>query len=374
MSTRTIRIENDGAIRTIVRSVGPTGPPGPAGTPGSMTGPTGATANAIALFNGTTGAVLKDSTVLLSALATVAALTAGLATKQDKETGKGLSTNDFTNALKAKLDAIGSGTFRGAYPSLPDLQADVPAGDPGDYAHIEVSGDPLVVYHWDEENSEWATGVDLSGKVDKVTGKGLSTNDFTNAYRDMLATAVQTTTFEAAYDAIEAAAADFQAHVDAAYNPHPGTFAGIGIANGSTAQAVTNGTTPVVVTSFNTAAGFNEIASDAVSNKVNNRIELTRAGRYKVDWSLSLSAGTSNLQAFGAVVVGGTAVTSGRAMTKLDTSGEVHFLGGTAIIDVASVAGTDGHVQLAYWHSHGGSVNLTAVYAGLIVTRLGDTA
>lgn len=374
MSTRTIRIENNGALRTIVRSIGPTGPQGPQGVPGSMTGPTGATADAIALFNGTTGALLKDSTVLLSALATAAALTSGLATKQNTEAGKGLSTNDFTNVLKAKLDAIGSGTFRGAYPSLADLQADVPAGDPGDYAHIEVSGTGLVVYHWDEENSEWSTGVDLSGKVDKVTGKGLSTNDFTNAYRDMLATAVQTTTFEAAYDALEAAAADFQAHVDAAYNPHPGTFAGIGLNNGSTAQAVANGTTPVVVTTFNTAAGFNEFANDAVSNKTNNRVEITRTGRYKVDWSLSLSAGTNNIQAYGAVMVGGTAAASGRAGTKLHTSGEVSFLGGTAVIEVASVAGTDGHVQLGYWHNHGSSVDLTALFAGLIVTRLGDVS
>jgi hypothetical protein len=34
------------------------------------------------------------------------AVHAGLATKVDKETGKGLSTNDFTNALKTKLDGI----------------------------------------------------------------------------------------------------------------------------------------------------------------------------------------------------------------------------------------------------------------------------
>lgn len=35
-----------------------------------------------------------------------AVIDAALATKQDKEAGKGLSTNDFTNALKSKLNAI----------------------------------------------------------------------------------------------------------------------------------------------------------------------------------------------------------------------------------------------------------------------------
>lgn len=55
--------------------------------------------------------------------------------KVDKETGKGLSANDYTNADKAVVDGV------------PDALAD---------------------------------------KVDKVTGKGLSANDFTSAYKDQL--------------------------------------------------------------------------------------------------------------------------------------------------------------------------------------------
>ena len=53
-----------------------------------------------------------------------------------KETGKGLSTNDFTNEYKSKLDGL--------------------------------------------------QNVDISGKVDKVEGKGLSTNDFTNEYKQKI--------------------------------------------------------------------------------------------------------------------------------------------------------------------------------------------
>ncbi len=56
--------------------------------------------------------------------------------KVDKVPGKGLSTNDYDNAAKAKVD------------SLP-------------------------------ENP----GTKLAGKVDKLEGKGLSTNDFTNEYK-----------------------------------------------------------------------------------------------------------------------------------------------------------------------------------------------
>ena len=62
-----------------------------------------------------------------------------LAGKVDKVTGKGLSTNDFTNAYKDAVDSLQT--------SVTSLQ---------------------------------------SGKVDKVTGKDLSTNDFTNAYKDKL--------------------------------------------------------------------------------------------------------------------------------------------------------------------------------------------
>lgn len=371
-STRTIRIENSGATRTVVRNNGPEGPEGPAGPAGSMTGPGSATADAIALFNGTTGNVLKDSAVLLSALATASALTAGLAGKQDTVAGKGLSEQDFTTALKAKLDALGTATYRGSYTTLANLEAAVPAGNAGDYAHVQVLGTDLKVYHWDSTNGVWQPGVDLSGKVDKVTGYGLSKNDFTDAYLAMLTTAVQTTTFEAAFDALDPIAADIAAHIASPFDPHPSTFAGIGLDAGVDTQSVPNSTTTALV-AFGAGDGFNELSNDAVSNKTDNRVEITRTGRYKVDWSLSVSVGSNNVQLYAGILKGGTLIASGQASTKLATASDVHFMGGTAVIDVASVAGTDGHLKMAVWHSHGGSVNVTPVYAGMIAVRLGDS-
>jgi hypothetical protein len=372
-TTRTIRIEGSGNQRTIVRPVGPPGPAGVAGTPGTMTGPVGATANAIVLFNGTTGSVVKDSTVTLSSLATTAAVTAALALKQDAEAGKGLSQQNFTTTLKAKLDALGTATYKGSHATLSDLAAAHPAGAAGDWAHVEVLGTELKVYHWDDVNDSWSVGVDLSGKVDKVAGKGLSTNDFTNLAALNLSTAVQTTTFDAALAGINDVVADFVAHESSPFNPHPSTFGGIGITQGVTSQAILNGSTAVALTVFNTAQGFNDVSNDCTSDKVNNRIAITRTGRYKVDWSMSVSAGTNNIQVYGAVIRDGTAYSSGQAGTKLDTSTDVHFLGGTAIIDISSVAGTDGHLRLGLWHSHGGSVDLTPKFAGLVVVRLGDS-
>ena len=72
--------------------------------------------------------------------------------KVDKVTGKGLSTNDFTTALKTKLDNLEN------------------------YDDTEVKQD---IEDLDE------------AKVDKETGKGLSTNDFTNAYKNKVDGAVQ---------------------------------------------------------------------------------------------------------------------------------------------------------------------------------------
>ena len=68
-----------------------------------------------------------------------------LAQKVDKVEGKQLSTEDFTTALKNKLEGL-----------------------------------PSSVYSKSEVNSL------LNGKVDKVSGKGLSTNDFTDAYKNKL--------------------------------------------------------------------------------------------------------------------------------------------------------------------------------------------
>ena len=76
--------------------------------------------------------------------------------KVDKVEGKGLSTNDFTDGLKTKLDNIETGAEVNAIES------------------ISVDSTPVTP----DVNKN--VNIDLSGKVDKVQGKGLSTNDFTN--------------------------------------------------------------------------------------------------------------------------------------------------------------------------------------------------
>jgi|UniRef100_UPI004048A5D0 trimeric autotransporter adhesin len=113
----------------------------------------------------------SDVTTSLSAKANASDVTTSLATKVDKVTGKELSTNDYTTAEKTKLAAI-TGTNTGdqdlsSYATTTQLATKANASD------VTTS---------------------LATKVDKVTGKGLSTNDYSTAERDKLAAITGTNT------------------------------------------------------------------------------------------------------------------------------------------------------------------------------------
>ena len=88
----------------------------------------------------------------------VEGLYAALGTKVDKILGKGLSTNDLTNELKAAYDAALLETHTHANKSALDLVSGENTGDQ-----------------------------DLSGLQPKEAGKGLSTNDYTTTEKNKLA-------------------------------------------------------------------------------------------------------------------------------------------------------------------------------------------
>lgn len=97
--------------------------------------------------------------------------------KVDKVTGKGLSTNDFTDALKAKLDAIEAQANKYTHPSSHATGMIVEAS-----ALANIGSAANANQH--DINTKINTA--LSTKVDKVTGKGLSTNDFTDTLKSKL--------------------------------------------------------------------------------------------------------------------------------------------------------------------------------------------
>ena len=107
--------------------------------------------------------------------------------KVDKETGKGLSTNDFTNDLKAKLENISNNANK-------NVQVDWNEADTDSDSFIKnkpVIPAGSVLYdatgaHTDGSITQKVVTEELNKKVDKVDGKGLSTNDFTNELKDKL--------------------------------------------------------------------------------------------------------------------------------------------------------------------------------------------
>jgi len=109
---------------------------------------------------------------------------AALETKVDKVAGKGLSTNDYTTADKNKLEAI-TGTNTGdqdlsGYATTTQLATKANASD-------------VITGLGTKANAADVT-TSLATKVDKVTGKGLSTNDYTTAEKTKLAAITGTNT------------------------------------------------------------------------------------------------------------------------------------------------------------------------------------
>ena len=164
--------DNDGN-RVIVRNVGPAGPGvpeggttgqiyvkasnadydgewanSPSGT-GAVVGPASSLDGTFALFDGTTGKLIKDSTRTVSYFATKSYADS----KEDSVPGKALSEEDFTTVLKAKLDLL-SEHFRGTFATKVSLEETLlPLA--GDYAVVEVLGDPQIIAFYDSINAVW---------------------------------------------------------------------------------------------------------------------------------------------------------------------------------------------------------------------------
>ena len=101
-------------------------------------------------------------------------------TKVDKVSGKGLSTNDYTTAEKSKLASLSNyndtelRSLIGNTYTKSEVDAKIAEAVTG--GEVDLSN----YYTKSETDSK------VSSKVDKVTGKGLSTNDFTTALKTKL--------------------------------------------------------------------------------------------------------------------------------------------------------------------------------------------
>ena len=107
-----------------------------------------------------------------------------LSLKVDKITGKGLSSNDYTNSDKAKLETF---SYRGESLYITDSNGYVVAkiGKDGLSAlSLNIIDDGVM------KNIRAFIDDALDGKVDKITGKGLSSNDYTNDDKAVVASII----------------------------------------------------------------------------------------------------------------------------------------------------------------------------------------
>ena len=115
-----------------------------------------------------------------------------LSTKVDAVDGKGLSTNDLTDTLKSNYNAAYTHSQQAHAPS--DAEKNVIIGVQKNGVDLTVNSSTRKVNITvptktsDLTNdSNFATTTALDTKVDKVNGKGLSTNDYTTAEKQKLA-------------------------------------------------------------------------------------------------------------------------------------------------------------------------------------------
>lgn len=116
--------------------------------------------------------------------------------KVDKETGKGLSTNDYTTEDKNKLTGIQVGAQVN-----PQVRVDGNFKEILAYSLDDDNGALVMYYNDTDPDGGWiavplassaqaaikSLSNALAGKVDAEDGKGLSTNDYTTAEKNKLA-------------------------------------------------------------------------------------------------------------------------------------------------------------------------------------------
>lgn len=116
-------------------------------------------------------AQLSDTNIDLSGYAKLT----DLDTKVDKVTGKTLSTNDFTNVLKSKLDGIAEGANK----TIVDAELSTTSTNPVQNAVITTKINTLA--NKDGSNATGTWGIDISGIAAKATADK-NGNDITTTY------------------------------------------------------------------------------------------------------------------------------------------------------------------------------------------------
>jgi hypothetical protein len=144
-----------------------------------------------------------------------------------------------------------------------------------------------------------------------------------------------------------------------------GTYAGIYVADASTAQAIATGTTYTKSTAFTT----NGSASNCTSDAANDKITITKTGHYLVNCPVSFSAGTSNVVWKMTAFWNNVEQSQIHTTRKISTGGDV---GSTTITGILNVTSVPTDLDIRFRHDQGGSENVTVVYSNLTAIYIGE--
>lgn len=108
--------------------------------------------------------------------------------KVDVSDGKGLSSNDYTDEDKAKVHTHANKAIldeiTAAYTTAEKTKLSGIAEEANNYTHPSTHSADMII---ETATKRFTSDTELSGKVDKVTGMGLSSNDYTDEDKTKLA-------------------------------------------------------------------------------------------------------------------------------------------------------------------------------------------
>lgn len=144
-----------------------------------------------------------------------------------------------------------------------------------------------------------------------------------------------------------------------------GVFAEIYTDDSVITQSIPTGATYTKLTNFLS----NGESKSCTADQANNKITITQAGEYKIEFNTSFTSSGSNVNWFGAVFVDGSELDDIHFERKIGSGGDY---GSTAIGGIYNVTTAPVDVDVRFRHDSGGALDLTKRYMNLNVVRIGE--
>jgi hypothetical protein len=142
---------------------------------------------------------------------------------------------------------------------------------------------------------------------------------------------------------------------------------GIYVADGSAAQSIPTGTTYTKIDGFATDGGSHGSVTTVIAS---DQINITRAGIYMVNFTVSYSLDTANRTCRFAVFQDGAEIAYIHAGTKTGQVSDMQCVSASGRVIVTTTLPSI--IDLRLRHDDAGSVALTPVYMNLVVSYFGD--